>query len=485
MPTPAAPRPPTPDYASPAAERRRLLQARWDALPAALRQPTQLAGRTAVACGATHHVMERCNFSCTCCYLGPEANRTAPLPLAEVRRQLDVIRAHLGPGGPVQITAGEVTLLPVDELGAIIAHARSIQLDPMVMTHGQRFLDEPAYLHRLMVAHGLEKISIHIDATQRGRRGVAAGATEAGLNQVRAACARLIREARAHTGRPLTAASTITVTEDNVGALAEVTRWFLANADAFHLLSFLPVAAVGRTQVGAKTAELDDRIWQAVEQAVRRPLNRRALHFGHADCNTTVPLVVARGGGRRAVFECLRAGHPGDARLWAELVVLAEAPFHWSDGLWANLGRLARVGARHPGFCARAAGWALRRLVGAAAPELARVCVGAWRRGERPVFAPFLVVLHQFMSAEELDTDLGRERLAACVFKVPVDGAMISMCEMNARGIRAAIDRRLATPGRPSPLPANFGRRPAPEQGRGAAEAQGGGSRVKAPTLGR
>lgn len=448
MPPPAAPRPRPIPLAPPADERRRLLQARWDSLPAALRHPTQLAGRTAVACGATHHVMERCNFSCTCCYLGPEANRAPPLPFAEVRRQLDAIRAHLGPGGPTQITAGEVTLLPVEELGAIIAYARSIQLDPMVMTHGQRFLDEPAYLHRLMAGYGLEKISIHIDATQRGRRGFPAGVGEGDLTPVREACARLIREARAQTGRPLTAASTVTVTEDNLGALADVTRWFLANADAFHLLSFLPVAPVGRTRVAARGAGLDDRIWQAVEQAVGRPLHRRPLHFGHAHCNTIVPLIVARGGDRRAVIECFRARHPEDARMFLELAAKTEAPLHWSDRPGANLRLLARVGARHPGFFVRGAGYLARRLV-AAAPDLARVTAGAVRRGERPAFTPFLLVLHQFMGPEELDTEVGRERLAGCVFKVPVDGAMISMCEMNARGIRAVLDRRLAAAARP------------------------------------
>ncbi|MEX2581381.1 MAG: hypothetical protein WD342_20155 [Verrucomicrobiales bacterium] len=84
------------------AERRRLLEARWDSLPETLRHPTQLAGRTAVACAATHHVMERCDFACTCCYLGPEANKTEALPFAEVKKQLDEIRAHLGPGGQTQ-----------------------------------------------------------------------------------------------------------------------------------------------------------------------------------------------------------------------------------------------------------------------------------------------------------------------------------------------------------------------------------------------
>jgi len=42
-------------------------------------------------------------------------------------------------------------------------------LDPLVMTHGRRFLQEPEYSQRLIEKDGPEKISIHVDATQRGR----------------------------------------------------------------------------------------------------------------------------------------------------------------------------------------------------------------------------------------------------------------------------------------------------------------------------
>ena len=106
-------------------EKNLLLAERWRTLPSSIKTMNQLAGKTAVACGATHHVMERCNFSCTCCYLGAEANKTEPLPFEEVREQLDLLRAHLGARGKVQITAGEVTLLPVEDLGRIIEYALS------------------------------------------------------------------------------------------------------------------------------------------------------------------------------------------------------------------------------------------------------------------------------------------------------------------------------------------------------------------------
>ena len=62
------------------------------------------------------------------CYLSEEANYARPQPFPEVRAQLDALRAELGPGGKVQITSGEVTLLVSEKLGRIVAYAREIGL---------------------------------------------------------------------------------------------------------------------------------------------------------------------------------------------------------------------------------------------------------------------------------------------------------------------------------------------------------------------
>ena len=47
-----------------------------------------------------------------------------------------------------------------------------------------------------------------------------------------------------------------------------------------------------------------------------------------------------------------------------------------------------------------------------------------------------VIVRHHFMDRTELDTPLGRERLENCVFHVPVGGQLVSMCKVNATGIR-------------------------------------------------
>ena len=54
---------------------------------------------------------------------------------------------------------------------------------------------------------------------------------------------------------------------------------------------------------------------------------------------------------------------------------------------------------------------------------------------------PLMLVVHKFMNVEELDTELGRERLRACVFRLPVDGRMVSMCKMNAK-LRPSINKQ-------------------------------------------
>ena len=56
------------------------------------------------------------------------------------------------------------------------------------------------------------------------------------------------------------------------------------------------------------------------------------------------------------------------------------------------------------------------------------------------------------MSAEEMATPAGRQRLANCIFTVPVDGELVSMCEVNATEVRRRFYDRHA--GDTAPVPA-------------------------------
>jgi hypothetical protein len=62
---------------------------------------------------------------------------------------------------------------------------------------------------------------------------------------------------------------------------------------------------------------------------------------------------------------------------------------------------------------------------------------GVWRLLRSASKTTSLVLVsHHFMSKDELESPLGQERLAHCVFRVPINGQMLSMCEVNALGIR-------------------------------------------------
>lgn len=166
-----------------------------------------------------------------------------------------------------------------------------------------------------------------------------AATTEVALNPLRAEFAAMIRDAQRTTGLPLRAATTMTVTRENLAGVADVVHWIARHSDAFRLISFQPIAQVGRTEDG---------------------------YGGGVDVDV----------------------------LWDEV----------ATGLGVTEGRMLR---------------------------------GAWRMATgTAVMAPLALVSHHFMSRDEIETREGRERLKHCVFRVPIDGELISMCEVNALGIR-------------------------------------------------
>jgi len=422
-------------------ETRRALSAAWARVPERLRTPRQFLGRQYAGCGATIGAMPRCDFACRGCYLGATANRVPAASLDEVRQQLGLIRAWLGEGGNVQLTDGELTLRPEGELIALIRHARALGLVPMLMTHGDSFRRRAGLLERLMTEGGLTEVSIHIDTTQRGRRGYPEARREDELGALRAEFAGLIRRARRLTGRRLEVATTVTVTHDNLEGVPAIVRWLIANADAFKMVSFQPVAPVGRTDArlaGVTTEEL----WAAIAEGLygdESAVTRLAAHdgwLGHPACNRFVQGLVVRQPGAPASFHPLF--HPDTARDRAVL----EAWLARFGGLTLRLDTAARALARLGGVLAAAPHLVLGRI----APFLLRWparldpqhpwrLVARWFRG-RARIDYFNIVSHHFMSRGELATAVGQERLALCIFKAPVGDKLVSMCELNALGLR-------------------------------------------------
>ena len=423
---------------SPAQELKILLEKRWNELPASVKTEQQICGVGGISCGATHSVMEKCNFACTSCYLSEAANYAKPLPFAEVKQQLDALRAYLGDGGKTQITSGEVTLLSPEELGRIVAYAKKIGLDPMVMTNGQRFLDVPGYLTALVDEHGLEKVCFHVDTTQKGRRGMQMGLRERDIHHIRDQFAELVREVRRRTGKPLYAAHTVTVTPDNLEGVTDITSWLFDNVDSIRLLSFLPVAEVGRTQDHGNGELSLDAVWARICKAAGKKLNRHALHFGHTQCNITVPVIVLRHAGRNDIIEGVREGRAWDKRVFAWLLKELGGAYDLNRGLFSNVPYLLALAVRRPVRVLELPFYALYRLLGVWKLILSVLLNLLMFRGFR-VRALFLVV-HKFMDPQELASDLGKERLLACVFKLPVQGKMVSMCELNASSMRLELN---------------------------------------------
>ncbi len=53
------------------------------------------------------------------------------------------------------------------------------------------------------------------------------------------------------------------------------------------------------------------------------------------------------------------------------------------------------------------------------------------------------IISHHFMSRDEIDTPHSQERIQACLFKVRLNGEIISMCVVNAQGYRENYYKQL------------------------------------------
>lgn len=406
-------------------ETRQILEATWARLPDELKGPTQFLGRHYAGCGATIGAMPRCDFHCTACYLGESANRMRPLPLGKVKAQIQALRRWLGPAGNLQLTDGEITLRSTAELVELIAYARSVGLVPMVMTHGETFRRRPGLLERLMTDGGLTEVCFHIDTTMRGRRGrFADTATEEDLNDLRAEFASLIRLARRRTGRKLEAASTVTVTALNLAGIPGIVRWFLANADAFKMLSFQPIAAVGRTTpVGAQVTS--DQLWARIVEGANNPSLRRGEGWlGHPSCGCFVQGLATRRKDRVGLVPLYRRDDANDMQFLRELLDRMGGLSFRLDSRGRVARKVARVVKRNTGFLLKRGVPYLRRLLTRTGTLRARY---------------FCIVSHHFMDAAAIDSPAGLARRSVCVFRVPVNGRLEPMCVVNASGMRARL----------------------------------------------
>lgn len=437
-------------------ERRRKLNDRWHALPASLQTEQQLIGRQELGCGATVGIMPRCDFACTACYLGTGANRTKPASMAEAKRQLYALRDYLGPGGNLQLTDGEVTLRPVHEVIELLLEADRVGLTAMLMTHGETFRRDPQLLSKLVVEGRLREVSIHVDTLQRGRRDpqYRHASTEAELHGLRHEFAELIRGVRKQTGIPLRAASTVTVSSSNLQGVSSIVRWFQRNADAFRLLSFQPIAQVGRTSPGALGGVSVDELWDEIRAGLYKSTNlvEKKLegtygfwNMGHAACNRIMSGYVLQNGGSYSfspITPTKPDGRGGErSTAFSRFLTRYGAICNRQEGKRVSLARLARLLVAAPILIGVQLPWAFCGLLRCLLPEsgklnsIAKLLMRSTSGKAR--LSRLTIASHHFMSQEELATPLGQERLQDCTFRIAApDGRLVSMCEFNNNGFR-------------------------------------------------
>ena len=430
-------------------EKRRILAERWASLDDGVKYPTQGLGQKATGCGATIGIQPRCDFACTGCYLGDEANRIPALSLSAILRQLDELRTYLGPKSNVQITDGEVTLRPVEELVEILRYARSIGIVPMLMTHGDNLRRQPGLLERLMTEGHLTEVSIHIDITQRGRDGYRSPKSELELMPLREEFASMIREARRKTGLRLRAAQTLTVTADNLPQVGEVVSWTIKNRDAFSLISFQPMAMVGRTRKSLRGVT-PQTLWQEVSRGTEtyglEIKSTRPMNFGHEECTRFVPIMaIEKVAGQPKLVQFIR-DQPDDITIMTEFFDKGLGGVAFRDDLPIEMvARGAGILKREPRWLfGRARRWINRRLKEEAGTSFFPLLLNGIRGKVR--FDGITLTSHHFMEASELTTDLGQARLAACVFRISYNGEMVPMCQMNAGGVREQFYAGIAGP---------------------------------------
>ena len=432
-------------------EARTLLAKNWASLHESLRVPQQMFGRQGNGCSATIGAMPRCDFACRGCYLNADANKVPAESVNSIKAQMRALRPLMGHGGNLQLTDGEITLRPVDEIIELLRYAKSLGLIPMLMTHGDSFRRRPGLLEQLMRDGHLTEVSIHVDTTQRGRLGEQwrNASTEHELNGLREEFAEIIRAAKRTTHRRLRAATTMTVTRDNLSGVPSVVQWLAKNTDAFRMISFQPIAQVGRTENGLGGGVSVEALWNRVAEGVGivggfRRMEELGVWFGHHACNRMLNGVLLNHDNGRTEYHALRdAQNATDVRIVDGFLKRFGGISFRLDSPTQTIARAIGVLLHAPVFVARnAVPWVMQWLSRAGQ---GRAPLGAWRlMTGRTRATPLVLVSHHFMSRDEIETPLGQERIAHCVFTVPVNGEMISMCEVNALGVREDYYAQLA-----------------------------------------
>jgi hypothetical protein len=419
------------------------LAARWEQLPAHVKQPNQMLGRRMTGCEGTHGVFPRCDLACTPCYHAKEANRVrtdGDHTEAEVDAQMALLRRLRGPGQHAQLIGGEVTLLgPEDHARALLAMIRHGR-KPMSMTHGDFDYD---YLLGLALdphtgARRFEHLAFagHFDSMMFGRRGIRRVGLESELNPYRARFCEMFQRLEREHGVTHYLAHNITVTPRNIDQIPQLVRD--CRHMGFRMFSFQPAAYIGnsaRWRDGYREFSSDE-VWQRIEEGAGARLHFNAEQVGDVRCNRTAHGLYM---GER--YETLLdEDDPRDARALADFVGAFGGMDFEAGGRGLRAVRAARAVARHPAVLRSGVPWAARLVRRLGGP---RAIVR-----ERPIAITY--VMHAFMDARDVrpawellqrgETSedprirATQERLQACSYAMahPESGTLVPACAQHS-----------------------------------------------------
>ncbi|MGE3795781.1 MAG: radical SAM protein [Dehalococcoidia bacterium] len=412
------------------------LERRWEELPDHVRTPAQLMGQKLTGCEGTHGVFPACDFACKPCYHSADANRVRPdgaHTVAQIDRQMALLRERRGPGVHAQLIGGEVSLLDPEDHAAALEVMRRHRRFPMSFSHGDFDYE---YLERLAVRpDGTRRFdvlafAVHIDTTMHGRRGIPHPEDELDLHPYRQRTIDMFERLRREHGVRHHVAHNMTVTPKNVDRVADIVRD--CRRMGYRVFSFQPAAHVGndrRWDAEYRSITAGD-VWAEIERGAGTRLPYRALQMGDLRCNrTTWGLWV--GGRYVPVFD---DEEPRDLEARDAFLRAFPGNFLFAAKPVTVL-RTARVIARHRRDLPTGAAWlarAVRRAGG----------VGGLREGIHPT----TYVMHSFMDAsdvtpawdalqrgEMLDDPRLREtqeRLQACSYAMahPDSGELVPAC---------------------------------------------------------
>ena len=98
--------------------------------------PGQLAGtRRSIGC-VWLEVTQRCNLDCSACYLPDYAELVPDVPLSVLMKRIGLIHQHYGPGCDIQISGGDSTLRPIEDLLAVVTQIKRLNMRSSLFTNG-------------------------------------------------------------------------------------------------------------------------------------------------------------------------------------------------------------------------------------------------------------------------------------------------------------------------------------------------------------